>query len=151
MVQVKSKNINGIKIGYTTGVFDLFHIGHLNILKNSKELCDKLIVGVTTDELVKYKYKTAVIPFSERIEIIRSCKYVDVAIPQYDINKVETVKRLKANYLFVGDDWYKTKKWKIQENELKKIKCKVIYFPYTKGTSSTLINKSLTKLRKNKL
>ena len=104
MVQVKSKNINGIKIGYTTGVFDLFHIGHVNILKNSKELCDKLIVGVTTDELVKYKYKTAVIPFSERIEIIRSCKYVDVAIPQYDINKVETVKRLKANYLFVGDD-----------------------------------------------
>ena len=151
MVQVKSKNINGIKIGYTTGVFDLFHIGHVNILKNSKELCDKLIVGVTTDELVKYKFKKAVIPFSERIEIIRSCKYVDVAIPQYDINKVETVKRLKANYLFVGDDWYKTKKWKIQENELKKIKCKVIYFPYTKGTSSTLINKSLTKLRKNKL
>ena len=151
MVQIKSKNINGIKIGYTTGVFDLFHIGHVNILKNSKELCDKLIVGVTTDELVKYKFKKAVIPFSERIEIIRSCKYVDVAIPQYDINKVETVKRLKANYLFVGDDWYKTKKWKIQENELKKIKCKVIYFPYTKGTSSTLINKSLTKLRKNKL
>jgi|TARA_B100000767_G_scaffold236671_1_gene230543 glycerol-3-phosphate cytidylyltransferase len=151
MVQVKSKNINGIKIGYTAGVFDLFHIGHVNILKNSKELCDKLIVGVTTDELVKYKFKKAVIPFSERIEIIRSCKYVDVAIPQYDINKVETVKRLKANYLFVGDDWYKTKKWKIQENELKKIKCKVIYFPYTKGTSSTLINKSLTKLRKNKL
>ena len=72
MVQVKSKNINGIKIGYTTGVFDLFHIGHVNILKNSKELCDKLIVGVTTDELVKYKYKTAVIPFSERIDNISS-------------------------------------------------------------------------------
>ena len=151
MVQIKSKNINGIKIGYTTGVFDLFHIGHVNILKNSKELCDKLIVGVTTDELVKYKFKKAVIPFSERIEIIRSCKYVDVAIPQYDMNKVDTIKRLKASFLFVGDDWYKTKKWKIQENELKKIKCKVIYFPYTKGTSSTLINKSLTKLRKNKL
>jgi len=151
MVQIKSKNINGIKIGYTTGVFDLFHIGHVNILKNSKELCDKLIVGVTTDELVKYKFKKAVIPFSERIEIIRSCKYVDVAIPQYDMNKVDTIKRLKASFLFVGDDWYKTKKWKIQENQLKKINCKVIYFPYTKGTSSTLINKSLTKLRKNKL
>ena len=151
MVQIKSKNINGIKIGYTTGVFDLFHIGHVNILKNSKELCDKLIVGVTTDELVKYKFKKAVIPFSERIEIIRSCKYVDVAIPQYDMNKVDTIKRLKASFLFVGDDWYKTKKWKIQENQLKKINCKVIHFPYTKGTSSTLINKSLTKLRKNKL
>ena len=87
MVQTKSKNIKRIKIGYTTGVFDLFHIGHLNILKNSKAMCDKLIVGVTVDELVKYKYKKAVIPFLERIEIIRSCKYVDLAIPQYDIDK----------------------------------------------------------------
>jgi glycerol-3-phosphate cytidylyltransferase len=151
MVQTKSKNIKRINIGYTTGVFDLFHIGHLNILKNSKAMCDKLIVGVTVDELVKYKYKKAVIPFSERIEIIRSCKYVDLAIPQYDIDKVDTIKKIKANYLFVGDDWYKSKKWKDQENELKKINCKVIYFPYTKGTSSTLINKSLNKLRKSKL
>ncbi len=151
MVQTKSKNIKRIKIGYTTGVFDLFHIGHLNILKNSKAMCDKLIVGVTVDELVKYKYKKAVIPFLERIEIIRSCKYVDLAIPQYDIDKVDTIKKIKANYLFVGDDWYKSKKWKVQEYELKKINCKVIYFPYTKGTSSTLINKSLNKLRKNKL
>lgn len=151
MVQTKSKNITRIKIGYTTGVFDLFHIGHLNILKNSKAMCDKLIVGVTVDELVKYKYKKSVIPFLERIEIVRSCKYVDLAIPQYDIDKVDTIKKIKANYLFVGDDWYKSKKWKDQENELKKINCKVIYFPYTKGTSSTLINKSLNKLRKNKL
>lgn len=148
MVQIKQKNIHGIKIGYTTGVFDLFHIGHLNILKNCKSMCDKLIVGVTVDELVKYKFKKAVIPFSERIEIIRSCKYVDLAIPQSEIDKVEVVKKLKANYLFVGDDWYKTKKWKIQENKLKKLNCQVIYFPYTKGTSSSIINKTLIKLRK---
>ena len=76
---------------------------------------------------------------------------MDLAIPQYDIDKVDTIKKIKANYLFVGDDWYKSKKWKVQEYELKKINCKVIYFPYTKGTSSTLINKSLNKLRKNKL
>ena len=151
MVRIKSKNTNGIKIGYTTGVFDLFHIGHLNILKNSKGLCDKLIVGVTSDELVQYKYKRSIIPFAERIEIVRNCKYVDLAIPQYDIDKVEMCKKLKANFLFVGDDWYKEKNWRIQENKLKKINCKVIYFPYTKGTSSTLINESLIKLRKNKL
>ncbi len=151
MVQLKSKNIKRIRIGYTAGVFDLFHIGHLNILKNCKGLCDKLIVGVTTDELVKYKYKKAVIPFSERIEIIRSCKYVDLAIPQYNIDKVEIVKKVKANFLFVGDDWFETKSWKSQETRLEKINCKVIYFPYTKGTSSSLINKSLIKLRNNKL
>ena len=151
MAQVKSKNIKRIKIGYTTGVFDLFHIGHLNILKNCKGLCDKLIVGVTTDELVRYKYKKAVIPFTERIEIVRSCKYVDLAIPQYDINKINIIKKLKANFLFVGDDWFETKSWKNQERKLEKINCKVIYFPYTKGTSSTLINKSLIKLRNNKL
>ena len=71
-----------------------------------------------------------------------------MAIPQYDLSKIETIKKIKANYLFVGDDWYLTKKWKIQEQKLKKINCKVIYFPYTKGTSSSLINKTLRKLRK---
>ncbi|MDA9201260.1 adenylyltransferase/cytidyltransferase family protein, partial [Candidatus Pelagibacter ubique] len=135
-------------IGYTTGVFDLFHIGHLNILKNCKSICDKLIVGVTVDELVKYKYKKAVIPFSERIEIVRSCRYVDTAIPQNEIDKFEAVVKLKASYLFVGDDWYKTKKWKIQERKLKKLNCQVIYFPYTRGTSSSIINKTLINLRK---
>jgi len=135
-------------IGYTTGVYDLFHIGHLNLLKNSKAMCDKLIVGVTVDELVKYKNKKSVIPFSERIEIIRSCKYVDVAIPQYTIDKIEVIKKVKANYLFVGDDWYSTKKWKLFEKKLKVLNCKVIYFPYTKNTSSTLINKTLLDLRK---
>lgn len=135
-------------IGYTTGVYDLFHIGHLNLLKNSKSICDKLIVGVTVDELVKYKNKKPVIPFSERIEIVRSCKYVDAAIPQYTIDKIDTIKKIKADYLFVGDDWYLNKKWKMFEKKLKPINCKIIYFPYTKNISSTIINQTLVNLRK---
>ena len=98
-------------IGYTAGVYDLFHIGHLNLLKNARGLCDKLIVGVTVDELVTYKGKHAMIPFEDRIEIVRSCKYVDAAVPQYDMDKLTMCKKLGASILFVGDDWYGTEKW----------------------------------------
>ena len=136
-------------IGYTTGVYDLFHVGHVNILRNAKSLCDKLIVGVTVDELVKYKHKNAVIPYEERIEVVQSCMYVDLAIPQTSIDKVAAVKKLKASKLFVGDDWYEDKRWKLMEEKLKEVSCEVIYFPYTKGTSSTLINETLKKLRSN--
>ncbi len=135
-------------IGYTTGVYDLFHIGHLNLLRNAKSLCDRLIVGVTSDELVAYKYKKSIIPFEERIQIVRSIKYVDIAIPQNSIDKFEAWKKLKFDILFVGDDWFENKKWKNFENKLKLKKVKTIYFPYTKGTSSTLINKTIQKLRK---
>uniref|UniRef100_A0A7V3KNF4 Glycerol-3-phosphate cytidylyltransferase n=1 Tax=candidate division WOR-3 bacterium TaxID=2052148 RepID=A0A7V3KNF4_UNCW3 len=133
--------------GYTTGVFDLFHIGHLNLLRNAKALCDKLIVGVTTDELVSYKYKRAIIPFSERIEIVRNIKYVDVAIPQESMDKFEAWKKLKYDVMFVGDDWYGSEKWEEFEKQFKEVGVKIIYFPYTKGTSSTLINEILKKLR----
>tara|TARA_B100001093_G_scaffold519470_1_gene608654 strand:+ start:248 stop:679 length:432 start_codon:yes stop_codon:yes gene_type:complete len=136
-------------VGYTTGVYDLFHVGHVNLLSNAKALCDKLIVGVTVDELVMYKNKQAVIPFHERIEVVKSCKYVDLAIPQTSIDKVESVKKLKASKLFVGDDWYANEKWEMMEKELKKLNCEVIYFPYTKGTTSTLINSTLDNLRIN--
>ncbi len=136
-------------IGYTSGVYDLFHIGHLNMLRNAKSMCNKLIVGVTTDELVRYKFKKSVIPFKERIEIVRSISYVDTAIPQSEIDKFKIWKKLKYNILFVGDDWYDNKKWKNYETNLKKKKVKIIYFPYTKGTSSTLINSTLLKLRKS--
>ena len=135
-------------IGYTSGVYDLFHIGHLNMLRNAKSMCNKLIVGVTTDELVRYKFKKSVIPFKERIEIVRSISYVDTAIPQSEIDKFKIWKKLKYNILFVGDDWYDNKKWKNYETNLKKKKVKIIYFPYTKGTSS-LINSTLLKLRKS--
>jgi len=134
--------------GYTTGVFDLFHIGHLNILQNARSLCDQLMVGVTTDELVSYKNKKAVIPFLERLEIVRNIKCVDVAISQPDMNKFKAWEKLKFDILFVGDDWFKDPKWQDIESKFKKVDVKVIYFPYTKGTSSTLINKTLFDLRK---
>ena len=134
-------------IGYTTGVYDLFHIGHLNLLKNAKGMCDKLVVGVTVDELVTYKGKKALIPFEDRIEIVRSIKYVDAAIPQYDMDKLSACKKLKANLLFVGDDWYASQKWKQYEKEFNQAGIQIIYFPYTKGISSTKINQTLEKVR----
>ena len=136
-------------IGYTTGVFDLFHIGHLNLLKNAKAMCDKLVVGVTVDELVSYKGKKALIPFEDRIEIVRSCKYVDAAVPQYNMNKLEVCKKLGASILFVGDDWYNTEKWNSFQKELEAENIKVVYFPYTKGISSTILNKTLEEARNN--
>jgi glycerol-3-phosphate cytidylyltransferase len=134
-------------IGYTSGVYDLFHIGHLNILRNAKSMCDKLIVGITIDDLVKYKGKTAVIPFTERAEIVRAISYVDSVIPQNNMDKVEMCKKIKASVLFVGDDWYNTEKWKKHEAELKKNGVSVVYFPYTKGVSSTLLNRTLYELK----
>ena len=138
-------------IGYTTGVFDLFHVGHVEILRKSKSLCDKLIVGVTSDKLVRYKYKKAVIPYKERMKVVSSCKYVDLAVPQNNMNKISAYKRYKFDVMFVGDDWYNTKKWTEIEESFKKFKVKIIYFPYTKTTSSTKINITLNKLRNKKI
>lgn len=134
-------------IGYTAGVYDLFHIGHLTLFKNAKGLCDKLIVGVTVDELVTYKGKNAMIPFSDRIEIVRSCRYVDAAVPQYDMDKLTMCKKLGASVLFVGDDWYGTDKWKEYEKQFQDEGIKIVYFPYTKGVSSTQITKALKAVR----
>lgn len=134
-------------IGYTTGVYDLFHIGHLNLLKNAKGMCDKLIVGVTVDDLVTYKGKRAMIPFEDRIEIVRSIKYVDAAVPQYDMDKLTACKKFGASLLFVGDDWYGTEKWQKYEKKFAEEGIKIIYFPYTKGISSTKINQALKDIR----
>ena len=134
-------------IGYTAGVFDLFHIGHLNLLKNAKGMCDKLVVGVTVDDLVEYKGKRPLIPFEDRIEIVRSVKYVDAAIPQQDMDKVKACQELGATMLFVGDDWYGTEKWKAYELQCVNAGIKVVYFPYTKGISSTKITEALQNTR----
>ena len=134
-------------VGYTTGVFDLFHVGHVRILKNASALCDKLIVGVTSDELVSYKNKKSVIPFEERLEIVGACQYVDLAVPQITMDKIEAHNRYKFNIMFVGDDWYQSEKWQDFDKEFEKKKVRIVYFPYTKTTSSSLINETLIKLR----
>ena len=134
-------------LGYTSGVYDLFHIGHLNLLKNAKNLCDKLIVGISSDELVSYKNKKAVINHQERMEIVRSIKHVDAVIPQNDMDKFKIWERLKFDIMFVGDDWFNSPKWKELDNQFKEVGVKIVYFPYTQSTSSTLINDTLKKIR----
>ena len=122
-------------------------MGHLNLLIAAKSLCDRLIVGVSTDELVAYKHKKPVIPFDERIQIVRACSYVDVAIAQESLDKVEAHKRLKFDSLFVGDDWHGDPSWVEIETNLTDSGVKIHYFPYTRTTSSTLINQTLIDMR----
>jgi glycerol-3-phosphate cytidylyltransferase len=137
-------------LGYTTGVFDLFHVGHVNLLRNAKAMCDKLVVGVTSDELVSYKNKKSVISFEERMEVVRSCRYVDAVIPQEDMDKFTQWQKIKFDVMFVGDDWFKSEKWEAIDKQFKEEGVRVVYFPYSKGTSSTLINNVLLDLRKDK-
>lgn len=135
------------KIGYTTGVFDLFHIGHLNILKKAKEKCDYLIVGVSTDEnVIGYKNKTPVIPFKERFAIVESIKYVNKVVAQKNMDKINAWEELNFDAIFVGSDWLGTNKWREYEGQFKKIGVEVIYIPYTNGTSSTKLNRVLDEL-----
>lgn len=135
------------KIGYTTGVFDLFHIGHLNILQKAKEQCEYLIVGVSTDELVKnYKSKTPVIPFDERKRIVEAIKYVDKVVPQVSRDKMEAYEKIKFNAMFVGDDWKGKPLFIEVEKKLKEKGVDVVYFPYTQGTSSTILTKVLKEM-----
>lgn len=135
------------KRGIAFGVFDLFHIGHLNLLRNAKSMCDYLIVGVTDDKLVEYKGKKSVIPYEERVQIVRHCDFVDLAIPQADMDKAEKIKMLGIDVVFVGSDWYGTDKWKKYEADFREASCDIVYFPYTEGTSSTLLNETLLRLR----
>lgn len=135
-------------VGYTSGVYDLFHIGHLNIIRSAKTMCDHLIVGVSTDELVRYKNKIPVIPFDQRVEVIRACSYVDTVVPQENMDKFQAWQKLKFDVMFVGDDWYGTEKWQKIEDQLRAVGVKIIYFPYTKNISSSRINKILEDKRK---
>ena len=137
------------KIGYTTGVFDLFHIGHLNILKRARLECDYLIVGITTDELtMSVKGEKPFIPFEERMEIIESIKFVDEVVPQTNYNKMEAWNNLKFDRMFVGDDWKGTKEWIKIEKDLSQYNVEIIYFSYTIHTSSTMLRAILKKVKK---
>jgi len=134
--------------GYTCGVFDLFHIGHLNLLRNARSMCGKLIVGVSTDQLVlDTKGEKPLIPFEQRIEIVRNINFVDVAIPQYYTDKYRAWELLKYNILFVGDDWYGKLDWQKYEKDLSKKGVLVVYLPYTENISSTKINQILEEKR----
>ena len=135
------------KIGYTTGVFDMFHIGHLNILKRAKKMCDYLMVGVSTDELVlNYKNKKPMIPFKERVAIIKSIKYVDKVMPQKNRNKIQAFKKIGFNVMFVGDDWKGSKLFNQVEKTLNEYGTKVEYFSYTKNISSTKLRRIIDKI-----
>ena len=138
---------NNKKIGYTTGVFDLFHVGHLEILRKAKENCDYLIVGVSTDELVQeYKNKRPIITFDQRIEIIKSIKYVDEVVVQKDRDKLSALHKIGFNIMFVGDDWKGSKLFLELELKFQKYGVEIFYFPYTKNISSTSLRSTLKRL-----
>ena len=134
------------KVGYTTGVYDMFHIGHLNILKRAKEQCETLIVGVTTDELCyKRKKKYPIINENDRMSIIAAIRYVDKVVPQIDMDKVRQVKEFGVDVVFVGSDWKGTEAWNNYEREFAKIGCKVVYLDHTDGISSTILREKIKK------
>lgn len=133
-------------IGYTTGVYDLFHVGHLNILEKAKNQCDYLIVGVSTDELVQsYKNKCPIIPFEERKKIVESIKFVDKVVPQTSMDKYLAWEKEHFDVIFHGDDWKNSDIYIEVERKLKNKGVDFVYFPYTKGTSSTLLTKAIKK------
>ncbi len=136
-------------IGYTAGVYDLFHIGHLNILRRAKEQCDYLIVAVSTDELVQsYKHKTPIIPFDERVEIVKAIRYVDEVVPQEDRDKFAAWERYHFDRMFVGDDWKGSALFSEVEAKFKQVGVEVVYFPYTQGTSSTIMRQTIDNFNK---
>lgn len=138
-------------IGYTTGVFDMFHIGHLNILKRAKEQCDYLIAGVSTDEVVEeYKKKTPIIKFEERITIVEAIKYVDEVVPQTTMDKMEAWKQLKFDVMFHGSDWKGSDMYNHIIEKFNNVGVKVIFLPHTEGVSSTLLTEVLYDKKNSK-
>lgn len=134
------------KIGYTTGVYDMFHIGHLNVIQRAKAQCDYLIVGVTTDELCyKRKKKYPIICEADRIAIVRELRCVDEVVPQEDMDKLAAVVKYHADAVFVGSDWKGTEAWNKYEKELAEVGCTVVYLEHTDGISSTILRDRLNK------
>ncbi|MDT0275713.1 adenylyltransferase/cytidyltransferase family protein [Blastococcus goldschmidtiae] len=134
-------------IGYTTGVYDMFHIGHLNVLRRAREACDHLVVGVTTDELsLAAKGKTPIVPFEERLDIVRAIRHVDEVVPQTSMDKLEAWEKVGFDAVFVGDDWKGTDKWNALEREFAVRGVSVHYFAYTQHTSSTMLRAALTRI-----
>ncbi|MEI5907736.1 adenylyltransferase/cytidyltransferase family protein [Bacillus spongiae] len=135
------------KLGYTTGVFDLFHVGHLNILKKAKEQCELLIVGVSTDELVmKYKNKYPVISHEDRMTILEGIKYVDMVVPQMNRDKFSAWEHYQFDVMFVGDDWKGNALFNELEDKFHHVGVDIVYFPYTAGVSSTKLKQKMIKV-----
>lgn len=134
------------KIGYTTGVFDMFHIGHLNILRRAKEQCEYLIVGVTTDKLcADRKHKLPVIEEHDRMEIVEAIRYVDEVVPQETMDKLTAVKKHHVDAVFVGSDWKGTPAWKEYEKSFREVGCTVVYLDHTDGISSTILRERMNR------
>ena len=134
------------KVGYTTGVFDMFHIGHLAILERAKEQCEYLIVGVSTDSLVeKYKNKKAIVPQEDRMRILSAIKYVDQVVSQDDMDKYKAWKELKYDVLFHGDDWKNSDMYNAVEKRLKSVGVDVVYLPHTPGISTTILTEVIRR------
>lgn len=137
------------KIGYTTGVYDMFHIGHLNILQRAKMQCEHLIVGVTTDALCyERKKKYPIIPEKERMAIVAELRCVDEVVPQKTMNKLDAVLKHKVNAVFVGSDWKGTPAWDKYEKEFAQYGCEVVYLDHTDGISSTILRERLNNDKK---
>lgn len=140
-------NFVATRIGYAAGAYDLFHVGHLNILKRAKSQCDFLIAGVVSDEMLESsKGRRPVIPLTERLEIVGSINYVDRAYAETLPNKLDTWQELKFDIFFKGDDWRGTRKGLELERKFAAVGVEVIYFPYTINTSSTLLRQALAAL-----
>ncbi|SAK81575.1 adenylyltransferase/cytidyltransferase family protein [Caballeronia ptereochthonis] len=136
-----------IRIGYAPGAYDLFHIGHLNLLRQAKAHCDFLIAGVVADEvLIQSKGVKPVIPLAERLEIVSNVRYVDAASPAFTNDKVEIWKDLRFNVLFKGDDWQGTEKGNQLERNFARLGVEIVYFPYGKITSSSALRQTLKNI-----
>ena len=132
------------KIGYTTGVYDMFHIGHLNILERAKAQCEHLVVGVTTDALCfERKQKYPIVCQEERMRIVSAIRYVDRVVEQADMDKLKAVEKYGCDVVFVGSDWKGTPAWNEYEKQFASLGCDVVYLDHTDGISSTILRERL--------
>lgn len=130
--------------GYTQGTYDMFHIGHLNLLRNAKERCDYLVVGVNSDELVKsYKHKSPVIVEAERAEIVRNIKAVDECVIATTLDKLQALERHQFDVIFIGDDWRGNPRWEQTRRDLAVRGVDLVFLPHTDGISSTKLTEVL--------
>lgn len=133
-------------IGYTTGVFDMFHVGHLNILKRAKEQCDYLIVGVSSDEAVQtYKHKVPIVSLEDRMAIVGAIRYVDKVVVQKNMDKFAAWQKYHYNILFHGDDWKDSDMYNEIERKLSEVGAKVVFLPHTPGVSTTILTEIIRK------